>query len=625
MSIKKILFESKQSIINLGYPSIVATILYEKFDRNAPLIARWFKEYQTYHFADKKPKDWWKTQSNFLSNRLGLPDLTDLYEAANISKEEFDRVKEDKGLYVDKESSFEKDKILSLIKNEISEYLFNNTGFFRKNIIKAILAGEIKDFKPYESLSIENASEKYESKKIFQDKVAIKTYPDGWKWIDVGNYCEIIGRKMKNCGSAGVMGMDPDRTILTLFDSNNEPHVVATYSPNEQRMSGVEGKASSEIKSEYIPYVIDITKFLNANLDIYRVSSKELKIRYLLDGKIKTITNFADGDSQFGQGYFKIKTKDNKIFYTDSYSVVSDQDLKSIDYKSYRKKARTILDKVIAFFSLSRYSEIDDSKFTTIENFSKSLNEIFLKPLKLFDILFEKKRVWYGAKNIPNPKQDEYGNLTDRITADVKATFNQRTFEDLTYIEEKLDYLRKTAMFIGAGSSRIVFAISPKKVIKLAGGRDEDSLTTRSRWVAAGRGQNKIEYNSFKQATTEMQELLPRIYKAASNFDWLLTELVRPISSDDELQNLLKLSNEQYSSWMTSLSRGGKNNYHYANFFSTLNKDQRKYFITISDIIDKFHLVASDLTDLEQWGKTADGRLVLLDTGATEEILKRYY
>ena len=151
------------------------------------------------------------------------------------------------------------------------------------------------------------------------DLTPLKTYPDGWKWIDAGKKCHIIGDKMRNCGSTGVMGTDADRTMLTLFDPNNEPHVVATYSPNEKRISGVEGGASTQIKPEYIPYVLDLIKTLDVNLDVSHEKSKELKIRYLLGDKIKSLK--AIYESLYNNVY-KITTKLGKVFYTDSYQEI---------------------------------------------------------------------------------------------------------------------------------------------------------------------------------------------------------------------------------------------------------------------------------------------------------------
>ena len=48
---KTIIFESKQNLINIGIPEVIAKILFEEFGNNAFLIGKWFKEYNLYKFC----------------------------------------------------------------------------------------------------------------------------------------------------------------------------------------------------------------------------------------------------------------------------------------------------------------------------------------------------------------------------------------------------------------------------------------------------------------------------------------------------------------------------------------------------------------------------------------------
>ena len=43
-----ILLESKQSIINLGYPRIIVDLLFEKYGKNSFIISKWLKETSGY-------------------------------------------------------------------------------------------------------------------------------------------------------------------------------------------------------------------------------------------------------------------------------------------------------------------------------------------------------------------------------------------------------------------------------------------------------------------------------------------------------------------------------------------------------------------------------------------------
>jgi hypothetical protein len=240
--------------------------------------------------------------------------------------------------------------------------------------------------------------------------------------------------------------------------------------------------------------------------------------------------------------------------------------------------------------------------------------------MKLTEILFEGKRVWRGAENVPNP--DLYGGSA-RLKSDVRAKFELSKFARVVGLEEQLEFLRTTGMFVGAGSSRIVFAVSPKKVVKLAGGWDEASgAPPSSRYVQAGRAQNKVEYEAYKTASPEERMLLPVVYEAGPNYAWIMCELVRPLRSDDELRAMLYLSTEQYAKFMDVIGYGRKS---FEEFVASLGGEAHKVFDRLAKLAEKLDLHIGDMSTIDQWGKTADGRLVLLDTGATEEVMRSYY
>jgi hypothetical protein len=92
----------------------------------------------------------------------------------------------------------------------------------------------------------------------------------------------LVGGLMKNCGSAGLMSMDKDRTLLVLFDSKNKPHIIVTYSPNEKRIAQDQGIGSSEPKEKYHDYILDLANFLNVRYDVEKSKSPKLIAKYLI-------------------------------------------------------------------------------------------------------------------------------------------------------------------------------------------------------------------------------------------------------------------------------------------------------------------------------------------------------
>ena len=277
----ELLQESKQGIMNLGFPEIIASILYKRFGNKAPLIAKWVKDYNIYKATSRSgevAKDWWRAAHRRFSRGLNLVDLVDLYEASKKSVEELNKVRKELELHIDhaKDVSLEDER--RVYKAEIESMLEREEMAFYSVLIRDIESGKIKDLKPYEDLSFEEAKKKYDEKRVFEDQTPVKAYLNGWRWINVGPRCELVGKKMSNCGSAGVMSMDPDKTIITLFDEHQNPHVVVTYSPNEKRISGDEGAGSTGVKPEYHKYVLDLAKALGVQFDYNRSKSPDLKV-----------------------------------------------------------------------------------------------------------------------------------------------------------------------------------------------------------------------------------------------------------------------------------------------------------------------------------------------------------
>jgi hypothetical protein len=320
------LAESKQTLINLGIPEIIATLFHEKFGNKAPLFARWYKEYTAFRGDDP---NWWRNISHGF-NKPSIVEIVKLYEATKdyaegkTTLDQYNAVR-DRLDFASIDTTEDPEDILRGLKGFIAEDFFKEV-FFSRNLVKDFMQGKVKNLAPYSKLPFAQASEKYEEKSVFLDRAPIKSYENGWRWIDVGAKCDLVGRKMKNCGSTGVMSMDKDRSMLTLFDANNNPHVVATYSPNEKRISGVEGQGSTTPKNEYIDYVIDVANVLGAQIDTNQIKSKMLKLKVLLQ---PTWIRQVEGKSDFNE-FFEFQLPNGELYYSNSYEAVPKEETDSL-------------------------------------------------------------------------------------------------------------------------------------------------------------------------------------------------------------------------------------------------------------------------------------------------------
>jgi len=335
--------ESKQSIVNLGFPTIIATLFFEKFGSKAFLIAKWYKEYNTFRGEDPH---WWENISHGLS-KMNVVHAVKLYNAASefaagqIDLSTYNQKRSKLG-FADDDGARDIEETLRGLKDFVADEFFEES-FFRRNIISDFLKGKLKKLDPYSKLSFRDASDRYEEKLLFSSKKPVREYDNGWKWIDAGPRCDIVGRLMSNCGSAGLMSDDPAKTILTLFDPKLVPHVITTYSPTKKELGAIQGGAGSKPKNEYVDYIIDLADFLKVRIDRGKSESKYLNLKYLLrSASIQQIP---------GSGYeefFIITFPDGSSYYSDSYSAVPQQEA---DNLTLSKPVETLTDRLKLVFN----------------------------------------------------------------------------------------------------------------------------------------------------------------------------------------------------------------------------------------------------------------------------------
>jgi hypothetical protein len=315
---------AKQDITNLGFPEIVSRLFYEKYGNLAPLIAKWYKDYRIPESWEGE--DWWRRFTWDLRKQFSLYTLTYLYENSGDLESFLEacrkmEIKPSQGL-----TQETLDSERNWLVNRLRDELFGETFFNYYSLIQDITSGKLKDIAPYKKLRFYDAEKKYEKRRYFQESEPLKIYENGFKWIDVGRKSTLLSEKMKNCGSAGLMSLDKNATIIALFGPNGKPHVMVTYSPNEKRISGDECAGSTAVKSEYHQYVIDLADHLGATFSATKSRSTELGLKYRLRNKAQSLEKLKMTDDSF-DSYFKFVVN-GKVFYTDSYVVVSEDEVR---------------------------------------------------------------------------------------------------------------------------------------------------------------------------------------------------------------------------------------------------------------------------------------------------------
>lgn len=201
------------------------------------------------------------------------------------------------------------------------------------------------------------------------------------------------------------------------------------------------------------------------------------------------------------------------------------------------------------------------------------------------------------------------------------ARFDLAKFKTLDQ-EEALVYCHMYLEPLGFGSSRGVFRYSSSKAIKVA-------LNVK------GIAQNEEEMSVFTNPNTV--EIVAKIFDYDKDYNWLFSELVRPLSSDGEFFKLIDMTDsdvikicghKKFYSFMTELVYNNTNVADFqrkVNDYNNLLSDKAFDFVTSVWCIVDDGLLVGDLEDIKHFGKTTNGDVVILDYGYTKKSRKFYF
>lgn len=173
------------------------------------------------------------------------------------------------------------------------------------------------------------------------------------------------------------------------------------------------------------------------------------------------------------------------------------------------------------------------------------------------------------------------------------------SYQNPEYAQEYAAKFFKLDKSFKKGSSRAVFILDSKRVLKVA--KNE-----------AGVAQNKEEYKNFRNYPL----IGAKIYKSGQGNSYLVSELVRGVQDTRELTNYFGFD------ILYAVSSTPEHSLYKLKQIPT-NKQPEQ----VSQLVDAINngLAVGDIYYEDHWEKTASGRYVLLDYGASEEIISTYY
>lgn len=190
----------------------------------------------------------------------------------------------------------------------------------------------------------------------------------------------------------------------------------------------------------------------------------------------------------------------------------------------------------------------------------------------------------------------------------------------------------------GAGSSRIVYPVSTGKVLKLANYNGS----------ATGAIQNKAEVDAA--TNPHLKPIIAKVYDFHPNYLWIISEAVQEFKNPTDLTNEIdglsmsfvkkfilwlaqygmdegrKEIDREYEEFQEKLKRspGDLMAQNYIKNYDLAFKNQNKFFEDLLSAVEILDLHPGDLI-YNHFGKTLDGRVVLLDYGLDIDSHQKYY
>jgi len=177
--------------------------------------------------------------------------------------------------------------------------------------------------------------------------------------------------------------------------------------------------------------------------------------------------------------------------------------------------------------------------------------------------------------------------------------FDLKKFKALDSAHMMLVYANQYLEPLGEGSSRRAFTLSSKYALKIA-------LNEK------GIAQNEAELDVFTNPKTK--GVVAKIYGADNENRWVISDLVKPLQrgSEDEFAQITGTDWEDFRMTLRGALKGEK----------VWPDEFTQSAITVAK---SNNLVYGDLGEIGHWGKTPDGRCVLLDYGFTEGVWNDHY
>lgn len=192
------------------------------------------------------------------------------------------------------------------------------------------------------------------------------------------------------------------------------------------------------------------------------------------------------------------------------------------------------------------------------------------------------------------------------VDSKMGSKFDLKKFKSLDILSTVQQYAKTYLEPLGTGSSRIVYLLSSRYALKIA-------LNNK------GLAQNEAEVDVATNPQTKA--VVAKVYASDEGFKWVISDLVKPVQSEQEFEDLAGVSWQDFRTGVSAGFKGQTDNG--SPFVKSVVATAKSNELMKGDIIGTQTDKGAD--KLGHWGKTPDGRVVLLDYGYTRSVKDAHY
>ena len=207
--------------------------------------------------------------------------------------------------------------------------------------------------------------------------------------------------------------------------------------------------------------------------------------------------------------------------------------------------------------------------------------------------------------------ESQYNNLIQKdLDEDYPSSWSIDEFKKLTSFSARVNYCNQHLQRLASGSSRIVYKVDDTKVLKLAKNKK-------------GLAQNETEIDFGRDSY--LSDIVAKIFDFDENGLWVEMELAQKLTPA-MFKNIVGVDFENYCEAMRYRYRVAVE-YQYR-IPKPENMDEmweNDFVYKMMDMMVNYELILADLCKITSYGLVDNNRIVLIDSGLTNEVFDTHY